>query len=48
MERVELKCKSCSYRWKLEVLTEREKEDPQRPRSGVCCPKCGGEVERIG
>lgn len=46
MKKAKFKCKKCRNTFVIEIFESGEAEATRRPRSPVCCPECGGPVER--
>ena len=47
MKKVRFKCKRCGNRFVTEIFEPGEAKATRRSTTPVCCPECGGSVERI-
>jgi len=45
---VRFKCRTCGKEGKVEILTQEEIADLERPRQPVRCPNCGSQDVEIG
>jgi transposase-like protein len=47
MKKIKYKCRRCGNTFVAEVFEPGEAEAKRVPAAPVCCPECGGPVERV-